>query len=163
MFRCVSSDSHMFVFSSPTCPAPQQDFCRNAHHPGSGAAQLAVVWDLRLHGDPGGSTSITGTARFMLASFYIVITSLSGHTRGTSILIHAANRNKCTPQAQKSWGDTWLRNLWNSFTTSSTSSLCCSNSMPLVASSSVDTKMGVSVRTARALSLIHISEPTRRT
>jgi hypothetical protein len=35
-----------------------------------------VVWDLRLHGEPGGPTSITGTARFMLAIFYIVTTPL---------------------------------------------------------------------------------------
>ena len=39
-----------------------------------------MVWDLRLHGDPGGPTSITGTARFALAIFYIDITFLSGHT-----------------------------------------------------------------------------------
>jgi uncharacterized membrane protein YoaK (UPF0700 family) len=40
----------------------------------------AVVWDLRLHGEPGGPTSITGTARSVLAIFHIVITFLSGHT-----------------------------------------------------------------------------------
>src|ERR1039458_3625821 len=40
----------------------------------------AAVWTLRLHGEPGGPTSITGTARFVLAIFYIVITFLSGHT-----------------------------------------------------------------------------------
>jgi len=40
-----------------------------------------VVWDLRLHGEPGGPTSITGTARFMLAIFYIVTTPLQD-TRG---------------------------------------------------------------------------------
>ena len=37
---------------------------RNAHHTGSLPAQLAVVWALRLHGEPGGPTSITSTARF---------------------------------------------------------------------------------------------------
>ena len=37
------------------------------------------VWDLRLHGEPGGPTSITGKARLVLATFYIVITFLSGH------------------------------------------------------------------------------------
>jgi len=37
---------------------------------------------LRLHGAPGGPTSITGTARLALAIFYIVITQLSGHTQG---------------------------------------------------------------------------------
>ena len=31
-------------------------------------------------GEPGGPTSITGTARFVLATFYITITLLSGHT-----------------------------------------------------------------------------------
>ncbi len=36
---------------------------------------------LRLHGAPGGPTSITGTARLALAIFYIVITQLSGHTQ----------------------------------------------------------------------------------
>jgi hypothetical protein len=33
-----------------------------------------VVWAPRLHDEPGGPTSITGTARFVLAIFYIVIT-----------------------------------------------------------------------------------------
>ena len=39
-----------------------------------------MVWDLRLHGEPGGPTTITGKARLVLATFYIVITFLSGHT-----------------------------------------------------------------------------------
>jgi hypothetical protein len=39
-----------------------------------------AVWDLRLHGEPGGPPSITGTARSMLAIFYTVTTFLSGHT-----------------------------------------------------------------------------------
>ena len=43
--------------------------------------ELAVVWGLRLHGEPGGPTSITGRARFMLAIFYIVTTPLQD-TRG---------------------------------------------------------------------------------
>jgi hypothetical protein len=30
-----------------------------------------VVWAPRLHGEPGGPASITGTARFMPATFYI--------------------------------------------------------------------------------------------
>ena len=30
-----------------------------------------MVWAPRLHGEPGGPTSITGTARFMPATFYI--------------------------------------------------------------------------------------------
>jgi hypothetical protein len=36
---------------------------------------------LRLHGAPGGPTSITGTARLAPTIFYIVITQLSGHTQ----------------------------------------------------------------------------------
>ena len=40
----------------------------------------AAVWVLRLLGEPGGPTSITGTARFVLGTSYILITSLSGHT-----------------------------------------------------------------------------------
>lgn len=44
----------------------------------------AVVWVLRLHGEPGGPTSITGTARFVLATYSITITLLSGHTRWRS-------------------------------------------------------------------------------
>ncbi|HSH60787.1 MAG TPA: hypothetical protein VK988_14355, partial [Acidimicrobiales bacterium] len=39
-----------------------------------------MVWDLRLHGEPGGPTSITGTARFVLATYSIAITLLSGRT-----------------------------------------------------------------------------------
>lgn len=37
---------------------------------------------LEALGEPGGPTSITGTARVAPAIFYIVITSLSGHTSG---------------------------------------------------------------------------------
>ena len=40
----------------------------------------AAVWDLRLHGEPGGPTSITGTARSVLTTFYIADTFLSGRT-----------------------------------------------------------------------------------
>ena len=53
---------------------------RNAHHDGSLPPQLPVVWALRLHGEPGGPTSITGTARFVLVTFYITTTLLPGHT-----------------------------------------------------------------------------------
>ena len=45
-----------------------------------------MVWDPRLHGEPGGPTSITGTAHVMVATFYIAITSLSGHTVGAVII-----------------------------------------------------------------------------
>jgi hypothetical protein len=44
-----------------------------------------VVWDLRLIGDPRGPTSITGTARFMTTTFYIVTNLLSGHTAEPAI------------------------------------------------------------------------------
>jgi hypothetical protein len=40
----------------------------------------AALWDLRLCSEPGGPTSITSTARFVLTIFYIVNTPLSGHT-----------------------------------------------------------------------------------
>ena len=35
-----------------------------------------LVWNLRLHGNPAGPTSITGTARIVPTIFYIIITSL---------------------------------------------------------------------------------------
>ena len=40
-----------------------------------------MVWDLRLHGEPGGPTSIAGTARFMPTITYIITTPLQD-TRG---------------------------------------------------------------------------------
>jgi len=43
-----------------------------------------VVWDLHLHGDPGGPTSIANRARVVPAIFYIVIPPLSGHTPHTA-------------------------------------------------------------------------------
>jgi hypothetical protein len=60
---------------------------RNAHHSGSLPAQLAVVWALRLHGEPGGPTSITGTARFVLAIFYIASLSFQDtlHSDGSGV------------------------------------------------------------------------------
>jgi hypothetical protein len=51
-----------------------------------------VVWDLRLHGEPGGPTSITGTARFMLAIFYIVTTPLQDTREVPKLAVHAATR-----------------------------------------------------------------------
>ena len=44
-----------------------------------------MVWDLRLIGDPGGPASITGTARFVTTTFYIVTNLLSGHTADSAI------------------------------------------------------------------------------
>ena len=58
----------------------------------------AVVWDLRLHGEPGGPTSITGTARSALAIFYIVTTFLSGHT---SALILARRRSSAADPTRR--------------------------------------------------------------
>src|ERR1039458_8021368 len=55
--------------SSPPIPTPALD-----RH------DTAAVWNLRLHGESGGPTSITGTARFVLTISYIDITPLSGHT-----------------------------------------------------------------------------------
>ena len=40
----------------------------------------AAVWAPRLHGEPGGPTSIAGTARSVLPTSYIVVKFLSGHT-----------------------------------------------------------------------------------
>jgi hypothetical protein len=61
----------------------------------------AAVWALRLHGEPGGPTSITGTARSVQAIFYIVITFLSGHTEvwsppGSPPWSHRGHRNLIT-------------------------------------------------------------------
>jgi len=74
----------MFVFSSPTWPADCEPFPQSLPTPALDRHDTAAVWDLRLHGDPGGPTSITGTARLVLAIFYIVITFLSGHTPHTA-------------------------------------------------------------------------------
>src|ERR1017187_5472307 len=79
-FRCVSSGLHMFVFSSLTWPADSEPSTQSLPTPALDRHDTAVVWDLRLHGEPGGPPSILGTARFMLAIFYIVITPLSRHT-----------------------------------------------------------------------------------
>ncbi len=72
---------------------------RNAHNPGSLPAQLAVVWGLRLLGDPGGPPSITGTARFMLTTFYIVTTPLSGRTTEPAICRAWSSRRPRRPSA----------------------------------------------------------------
>ena len=41
-----------------------------------------MVWNLRLHGDPGGPTPITGTARIVPTIFYIIIITSLQDTRG---------------------------------------------------------------------------------
>ncbi|MCA1707702.1 MAG: hypothetical protein LC808_32300, partial [Actinobacteria bacterium] len=53
-----------------------------------------MVWTPRLIGEPGGPSSITGTARFELAIFYIVIPPLSGHTTVRAVLPHTALRHR---------------------------------------------------------------------
>ncbi len=79
-FRCVSSGLHMFVFSSLTWPADREPSPQSLPTPALNRHDTAAVWDLRLHGEPGGPPSIPDTARFVLAIFYIVITPLSGRT-----------------------------------------------------------------------------------
>lgn len=44
----------------------------------------AAIWDLRLHGEPRGPPSIPGTARFVLTTFYIALTLVSGRTTPAS-------------------------------------------------------------------------------
>jgi ureidoacrylate peracid hydrolase len=46
-------------------------------------------YPLRLYGEPGGPTSITGTARSALATLYIVITFLSRHTESWILVIYS--------------------------------------------------------------------------
>jgi hypothetical protein len=70
----------MFVFSSLTCPADSGTFPQSLPTPALNRHDTEAVWDLRLHGEPGGPTSIPGTARFVLPIFYIDLTPLSGHT-----------------------------------------------------------------------------------
>ena len=71
----------MFVFSSHTRPANSETSPAALTTPALDRRQPAVVWNLRLHGDPGGPTSITGTAPIVPTLFYIIITSLQD-TRG---------------------------------------------------------------------------------
>src|ERR1035437_10528252 len=75
----------MFVLSSLTWPADSESFPQSLPTPALDRHDTAVVWGLRLHGDPGGPTSVTGTARFVLAIFSIALTLLSGHTSARSL------------------------------------------------------------------------------
>jgi hypothetical protein len=50
-------------------------FSHNAHYLGSLPKQLGAVWIPRLHGEPGGPSSITGIAR--IVSVIYSITALS--------------------------------------------------------------------------------------
>ena len=59
---------------------------RNRSPPRLLTGDTAVVWVPRLHGEPGGPTSITGTARFVLATFYIASLSFQV-ARHASILL----------------------------------------------------------------------------
>ena len=89
----------MFVFSSPTCPALGGTFAATLTTPALDRRSLRWFGISACTATPEGQTSITGTARFVLASFYIVITHLSGHTRGTFIPIGGMNQDRCTPHA----------------------------------------------------------------
>ena len=102
-FRCVSSGSLTFVFFVAHLTARSGLF-RNAHNPGSLPAQLAVVWDLRLIGDPGGPTSITSTAWFMTTTFYIVATPFSGHTADLAITASSPRESLFEPPAHNALG-----------------------------------------------------------
>ena len=50
-----------------------------------------MVWDLRLHGDPGGPTPITGTARIVPTIFYIIIITPLQDTHGRRNLVETVN------------------------------------------------------------------------
>ena len=70
----------MFVFPSLTAPADMRASPQSLPAPALDRHDTAAVWALRLHGEPGGPTSITSTARFGSTIFYIVTPFLSGHT-----------------------------------------------------------------------------------
>ena len=80
-FRCVSSGSHMFVFSSHTRPAHSETSTAALTTPALDRRSLRWFGISRPHGDPAGPTPITGTARIVPTIFYIIITSLQD-TRG---------------------------------------------------------------------------------
>jgi len=64
-----------------------------------------VVWAPRLHGEPGGPTSITGTARFVPTTFYIASLPFQdalqngGYTRVLSLWINHALRSASDTKA----------------------------------------------------------------
>ena len=72
----------MFVFSSLTWPGLAGPF------PGTLTTTALYRHSSRWFGlsactaSPEGQTSITGTARFVIAAFYVTITPLYGHTTG---------------------------------------------------------------------------------
>jgi len=67
----------------------------------------AAVWDLRLHGEPEGPTFITGTARFVLAIFYIVTTPLSGHTHSVTPCLVSGVRNMASGRETAAQNAEW--------------------------------------------------------
>src|SRR5665213_539778 len=89
----------MFVFSVRTWPAGSRPFPQSLPTPALDRHDTAAVWTLRLHDESGGPTSITGTARFVLAIFYIVITFLSGHT--TPLISEEPLCHRSTPQSAR--------------------------------------------------------------
>ena len=80
-FRCVSSGSHMFVFSSHTRPANSETSPAALTTPALNRRSLRWFGISACTATPGGPTPITGTARIVPTIFYIIIiTSPSGHT-----------------------------------------------------------------------------------
>jgi len=100
----------MFVFPSLTTPAGSGLFPQSLPTPALDRHDTAAVWVLRLHGEPGGPTSITSTARLGPTIFHIVIPPLSGHTTDGGIDVDGERRvsrsGACSPgTGQESAGD----------------------------------------------------------
>ena len=72
----------MFVFSSHTRPANSETSTAALTTPALDRRSLRWFGNLRLHGDPGGPTPITGTARIVPTIFYIIIITSLQDTRG---------------------------------------------------------------------------------
>ena len=72
----------MFVFSSHTCPAHSETSPAALTTPALDRRSLRWFGISRLHGDPGGPTPITGTARIVPTIFYIIIITSLQDTRG---------------------------------------------------------------------------------
>jgi len=64
----------------PRCPDPTRTQGSVSLILPGGNARFSGKVILHLHGEPGGPTSITDRARFVLTIFYIDITFLSGRT-----------------------------------------------------------------------------------
>src|SRR5882762_10805687 len=78
----TSSVVHSRSSSRTTPAALSARLFRNVHHDSLRLTQLAVVWNLSLHSDPGGPTSISNTALLSSDSGLYIRTSQShsGHT-----------------------------------------------------------------------------------